>query len=237
MRRTIRRVSAKPIIFQFSLGEERYQKAVDIRETRQQIDYTATIRKLAENRTPHAILLTDFSIAEPKNFMLLLKVIRYAREGGIVVLSVCFAFTMHFDRFDQFMKEWGLPWAIHGEHCHRCILNPSAVGPNTRWKSGLPNIYGFCQFNMVYLKNVSPESCWYLPEPPRSYGFDGDNKWQPLGRETPVAFSRVGKGYLGFTGDVDQEEATDAVLFSMLGLNLPLSTEWIFKEEGFKSWY
>ena len=36
--------------------------------------------------------------------------------------------------------------------------------------------------------------------------------------EAPVVFSKVGEGFLGYTGDVNAEEETTVVVLAMLGL-------------------
>ncbi|KAL7620305.1 hypothetical protein AAE478_009298 [Parahypoxylon ruwenzoriense] len=219
-------MNAKPVIFQFSVGEKWMQGIVDLKD-KDETRFKNTIRKLSfrpfdllkQNQTPHAILITDSGITKPENRKLSRQVIDYARGGGTVILIFSFSSLIRFDDFTSYMKEWDLPWKIHSYTRIECIVNTSAAGPpGMLWMNGLPATY--CS-KSVYLSGVAPKACWYLPAPPvpDEEGIGMRYQAPPPGKETPFAFSKVGKGFLGFTGDVSQHEATDGVIFAMLRMN------------------
>ena len=84
----------------------------------------------------------------------------------------------------------------------------------------------------VYIEKVAPSACWYTPAQSlcRRYEYDTEDERRAAAAksasriETPVAFETVGKGRLGFIGDVNQDESTDAIVLSMLGFNC--SVDW-----------
>ncbi|KAI1397093.1 hypothetical protein F4819DRAFT_490849 [Hypoxylon fuscum] len=233
----------KPVIFQFSLGDKWMQDMVDLQYTHQQGNFTKTIRKLSEkftvqpawdakqafdllsyNQAPHAILITDPGITEPENEELSRQVVNYARDGGTVILSLCFSSNVNFDDFSSYMKGWGLHWKVYSYTRQDCVVNTLAVGPpGVQWMYDLPALYGS---KSVFLSNVAPEACWYLPAPYIQDEYDDEEEIQapPPRKETPFAFSKVGKGFVGFTGDVNQHEATDAAILAMLGMDYPWCT-------------
>ncbi|KAI2466851.1 hypothetical protein F4781DRAFT_333886 [Annulohypoxylon bovei var. microspora] len=229
--------ASKPVVFQFSLGDRWMQEMVDpgnmqepsFRETIIKLREVAIVQSawsadeavklLGQNQTPHAILITDPGIVKPKNEKLSRQVIEYARNGGTVVLTLCFSSNIAPDKFSSYMKEWDLPWKFHSYTRESCVVNTSAVGPRgVQRVHGLPATY---ESKSVFITNVAHEASWYLPEPydPDDYESEESFKALPPRKETPFAFSKVGNGYLGFTGDVNQHETTDTAVMTMLGLN------------------
>ncbi|KAI1102886.1 hypothetical protein F4804DRAFT_353352 [Jackrogersella minutella] len=230
--------TSKPIIFQFSLGEKWEQDTVKL-GAKSDFSSTRTIKKLIEvatiqpawnakqgidllkkNHSPHAILITDPGIMKPENQELSRRMIDYVRGGGTVIFSFLFP-TALFDTFSLYMKQWDLRWEIHSYNCYKCSINTSAEGrPGSQWMLGLPAIY---DYESIYFRNVAPEDCWYLVVPKiDGHGREEGVEVPPPEKQTPVAFSKVGKGFLGLTGDMSQHDATDAVVLSMLGINDPV---------------
>ncbi|KAI0011942.1 hypothetical protein F4779DRAFT_571033 [Xylariaceae sp. FL0662B] len=212
----------KPLVFQFSMGEEWMQDMVKnpgssqtigklskIATIEQAWDAQQALHLLKQDKVPRAILITDPGITDLENRELSRRVIEYARNGGTVVLSMYFASTVEIDDFEAYMEQWGLPWRVHSGTRRDCAVNPSASGrPNLQWMEGLPALYWS---KSLFLHHVAPEDCWYLPAPSQD---DDDPETQ-----TPIVFSKIGKGFLGFIGDVNQTAAADAVLLAMLGMN------------------
>ncbi|KAI1377261.1 hypothetical protein F4677DRAFT_444487 [Hypoxylon crocopeplum] len=227
---------SKPIIFQFSFGESYMQDTVDYKgtfppnfgSTLKKVDEMATVKVawtaeeasdlLKRNPAPYAILITDDGITESENRELSFQVIEYVRNGGTAILCLCFGREVLNEDFNSFMKDWDLPWKVHAYLWYDCVVNDSAVGLHGKqWMYGLPALY---RSQSLFLGNVAPESCWYLPAPRiQEHDDDKRRKTATLIRETPIAFTQVGEGYLGYTGDGNQHKATDAIMFAMLGMN------------------
>ncbi|KAI1409918.1 hypothetical protein F5Y13DRAFT_169226 [Hypoxylon sp. FL1857] len=222
----------KPIIFKFSLDpylriDDEEQLAAD--RTIGKIDQKATIqvawnaeeavRLIEANPHPHAILITDGGIALPENEHLSRQVISYAQNGGTVILTLFFATRTTPKNFNSYMGQWELPWKSISYKLEECIVNDGAKGrPALIWMRGLPAYY---YSKSALLLNVRHDACWYLTAKFVEYeGYDGKPYQQMrTGSEAPIAFTQVGKGFLGYTGDMINNDATDAVVLSMLGFN------------------
>ncbi|KAI0839527.1 hypothetical protein F5Y06DRAFT_303211 [Hypoxylon sp. FL0890] len=223
-----------PVIFQFSLGGNlcvQNAEQAAFKKTTEKLNMKALVlearnkeealRLMDDNPTPYAILITDGGITLRENQNLSRKVIDYARNGGKVVLSVFFASRTTFHNFDLYMQDWGLPWKLATAIKINCMINIQAIGcPGSIWERGMPALH---DSKTMLLLGVRPNNCWYLPV--RCY-VHHRNEWIfkdiRLGDGidgTPMAFTNVGKGFLGFTGNVEHSEATDAAIFSMLAIN------------------
>lgn len=112
-------------------------------------------------------------------------------------------------------EKWDLPWEAGSYHRTTLYLNQEAIERPT---TGLLPSYSQ---KAVFLRHVDPDTAWYvasdrsvveslvpLPGP-------GINLL-----ETPVAYARVGDGWIVYVGDVNGEKGTDAVVLGMLGLTL-----------------
>ena len=81
--------------------------------------------------------------------------------------------------------------------------------------SSLPNSYSQ---KAVFLKNVASDDSMYRPS---SDSVTQSRVFLPAPanpNETAVAFAKVGEGRLGYIGDVNNEQGSQAVLLSMLEL-------------------
>jgi hypothetical protein len=85
-------------------------------------------------------------------------------------------------------------------------LSQDAVGNGLA--ASLPACYSQ---KAVFLKNVEDAAAWYRPSK--------DSVIESLMAQTPVALAKVGEGKLGYVGDVNKEEGSDAVVLAMCGLS------------------
>ncbi|KJZ75101.1 hypothetical protein HIM_05587 [Hirsutella minnesotensis 3608] len=112
------------------------------------------------------------------------------------------------DSVKSFFSRAGLPWGVGSYHRTTFALNQSAVGVDNAQK--LPQRY---TQKAVFVNNVAPEDMWYNTEddsvPPTSGKVAG---------ETAVALAKVGEGKLGYVGDVNAEDGSNAVVLAMCGL-------------------
>lgn len=238
----------KPIIFQFSLGHDSRQRDIGrenddeldpfsraIRQIKSAGSKGATIKTawtldealhlMNHEEAPHAILITDPAITWEVNAVLSGHVVQYCRNGGTCILTSRFASNVFFDEFNAYMDQhWGLPWKFHSYTREDCAINISAKGrrDGAQWLYGLQALQ---RWKASYISGVAPEACWYLPAPNLPENEDDEEEMERCDAsnamprtQTPVAFARVGKGYLGYTGDVNQDASTQAVVLSMLDL-------------------
>ncbi|KIW13028.1 hypothetical protein PV08_08215 [Exophiala spinifera] len=164
------------------------------------------------NGKPQAILVADAGVASRVNNDVIDKLIEYVRGGGIVVLAGSFSSSIRPSDMCKYSRKWNLPWK-NGSYCRTTVhLNRSAEGVP---RSGLPASYSQ---KALFLTNVDNNAAWYLPnEHSRTESHVFSPEPVPTS-ETPAAFAKVGNGWLGYIGDVNGEEETDAVLLGMLGL-------------------
>jgi hypothetical protein len=171
--------------------------------------------------TPRGVFVTDSGLTLAKHDALAQKVVDYARGGGRVVMGGLFSsYASPTDISNYFAQRWNLPWRSGSYQRTTVTLNPAAGGrPSTTSSPGGDRLPASFSQKAVFLKNVDKSAAWYLPTPDsvtESHVF----KPSPVQKtsETPVAFVRVGNGWLGYVGDVNAEEGTDAVVLGMLGL-------------------
>ena len=163
--------------------------------------------------TPTRIIITDPGITQPAHSAVLEKVVSYVRDGGIAILAFHFSGSIRpLDLNSFFRSYWNLPWEF-GDY-HRTTVHLNQRVPQVP-KLNLPAAYSQ---KAVFLKNVAPNAALYLPDRnsmTESHVFPSE----PVDVEqTPVAFAPVGEGWLGYVGDVNTEEGSDAVILAMCGL-------------------
>lgn len=163
---------------------------------------------------PRGIFVTDPGITAARNGVVSDKVIEFARNGGIVVIGGVFSSLIRPDNLNKyFNSKWGLPWKTGSYQRTTLTLNQLAEGLPS---GNLPSSYSQ---KAVFLANVDSKAAWYLPTE-NSVVESLVFLPEPVtnSSETPVAFMKVGKGWLGYIGDVNGEEDTDAVVLGMLRL-------------------
>ncbi|KAI1402573.1 hypothetical protein F4819DRAFT_507488 [Hypoxylon fuscum] len=210
----------KPTILVFSCGDlEGGLKKIKEKANVYQASYSkhdAATNLLIDHPDAQAIWIVDPDIATPKFKDLSDKVVDYARNGGTVVLGGFFSMSISANNFDRWMNEaWGLSWRYGQYETSTVIFQSSAVGPRDFWRDGLAAAY---TQKGVFLKNVSASDSWYASLPSsasESFVF----KSIPIQVETSIAFGKVGKGWLGFTGDIHNRDETTAAVRAMMRLN------------------
>ncbi|KAK8135583.1 hypothetical protein PG984_003523 [Apiospora sp. TS-2023a] len=194
----------KPVILLLCLGDKWMTDMLDDPQAFGSLG--GALKYLNENR-PDGILITDPGVIAPKNREILGRLTAFAQSGGTVVFSFCFASNINRDNMDRLWREsWNIPWTM-GDYHRR---------PGHQQRR--PAIALYSQ-KAVHLDGVSRENCWYLPTNDshvESMVFPPDRIANQA--QTPVAFSRVGDGHVGYTGDVNQESGTNMVLLRMFNL-------------------
>ena len=146
--------------------------------------------------------MTDPGIVERKHANVLTKLVEYVKSGGTLVVGGSFStFVRPTDNDVFFKKAFGLNWKMGSYHRTTFSLNPARPERLIRG----PILAQSYSMKTVHLKGISRDSVVYGPE---------DESWS----EAPVVYTRVGQGYLGYIGDVNEEDASTNVILSMLGL-------------------
>ncbi|XXH03919.1 hypothetical protein Hte_010327 [Hypoxylon texense] len=211
----------KPTILIFSYGEveddfeELKEKANVYQASLLQRDAPSNL--LANYPQAQAVWILAPSIVNPEFRGLSAQLVGYACNGGIVVLGGLFSLGVPASDFDKWMEEiWDLPWRYSQfKKKKTAIFGRHAEGPNAFWRNGLAAAY--CHEG-IFLENVEEIDSWYaisrraVPKP-RS------RKPGKIKVLTSVAFTEVGEGWLGWTGDFHNRDETIAAVRAMMQLN------------------
>ncbi|KAK2786429.1 hypothetical protein FQN52_001179 [Onygenales sp. PD_12] len=194
-----------------SFFDEQYAKLTDLLASNAAIKSasspSAALDFLSSN-TPHAIIVTDEAIVEPENSSVLDKLISYACAGGIVVVGCHFSSFISPDEFESFFARWALPWKLGNYSRETVSVNHQVRGVD---KVGLPAAYSQ---KAVFINNISPDAALYqvLPDP------EDESFPSRYHGQTPVAYTKIGDGWLGYVGDVNAEAGSDLVIWKMCRL-------------------
>ncbi|KAJ3990545.1 hypothetical protein F5890DRAFT_23735 [Lentinula detonsa] len=180
---------------------------------------------LSSNAPPTAVLAIDAAPTEAKYRSLNELLVHYAKAGGIVVFGC--NFSNHFSprSADSFFRTWGVPWALGDYHRTTVYLNTSGVSGMDL--AGLEPSYSVKALNVT---KVLPNSVVYSPSSSsrtQSHVFPATAVDTS---QTPAAYSAIGAGFMGYTGDVNAEAPTTKVIMAMLHLPIdhvgPDETDW-----------
>jgi hypothetical protein len=125
--------------------------------------------------------------------------------------------------FDRMMKSvWSLPWRCESYSRENPSLNEATS--TDQIKGGpLPKMINI---KAVYLQNLAAEEKVYArveritPRTMTQQLLERYEEEDPTGRAA-IAFGSVGKGHLGWIGDVNFEEELDSTYLALLGLESP----------------
>jgi hypothetical protein len=164
----------------------------------------------------HAVFVTDAGISEPQNANVLSALVEYAKSGGTVVIGALFSsFISNMDNF--FRDGWGVSWRKGSYHRTTFSANSSFFQADTfNTRQTLPRSYSI---KALHLKEIHPEEAVYSPTQEsrlQSAVFPS----RPITEldQSPVVYTRFGKGYLGYNGDVNGEEDSTSIILAMLRL-------------------
>ncbi|KAI1090317.1 hypothetical protein F5B19DRAFT_504121 [Rostrohypoxylon terebratum] len=155
----------------------------------------AALDMLTQNPPPSVIFITDAGAVNATKIWE--RVIDCLRGGSTVVLAASFSSFVNQGQFDRCFAKVGLPWKRGDYYRTDVSLRPGAV--DSRLKQQLLPTYSQ---KALYVQGVARPDVWYAG------GRD----------EVAVAFTRVGNGKLGYVGDVNGEDGSEAVVLAMLGL-------------------
>lgn len=151
-----------------------------------------------------AVLVTDAAVTSSKHRKTLDSLVQYAKTGGGTVVYGCMfsSFVRPSDMNFMFHNAWGLRWTK--DEYERC-----------NYRMTLQEIPGLSKYGMA--PEYSMKAVQLAGPDLNSYNVVYDGCEDP--ENAPVAFSTVGKGYVGYIGDVNAEEETTAVVLALCHLN------------------
>lgn len=217
----------KPLIYTFTFGSDWQQSQFQSihgrllnmlfeRSTlRHAKDANQALALFSEDNEPRAVFVADAAIMAPRNEVISQRLVNYVKYGGTVVFGGMFSAQVERGELDRYFGHtWDLPWEAGSQHRTTLVLNETAV--ELPISDELSNAYSQ---KALFLHNVLPHECWYLPTEDSVV-----ESFVPIPgpvtdfSETPVAFTRVGKGWLGYVGDMNAEEGSDAAVLGMMSM-------------------
>ncbi|KAI1863374.1 uncharacterized protein JN550_009694 [Neoarthrinium moseri] len=210
----------RPTILIFSVGEvEGGLKKIKEKADVHQASFSrpnACADLLKAHPSAQALWIVDPDIARQDHKLLSKQVVAYVRNGGTAIIGGWFVASVTPLEFDEWMEsDWNLPWRFGQYETTTVVFQSSAVGPRDHWRDGLAAAYSQ---KGVFLKNVAATDSWYA-SPPGSKSESRVFGPLPIESQTSMAFGRVGQGWLGFTGDINNVTETNNALLAMMGLN------------------
>ncbi|KAF2967296.1 hypothetical protein GQX73_g6260 [Xylaria multiplex] len=164
---------------------------------------------------PRAIWIVDPDIVYLQYYELSRKVISYVkRDGGTVILGGLFASFIRLIDLHIYFELLDVPW--RAGQCERTtvFLQGSHVGLEPTARARLATSYSS---EALFLKNVPPSDSLYA-SPKGAMSESATLDPIPIKAQSSVVFGRCGHGWLGFTGDLNNEEGTAEAVLAMMGL-------------------
>ncbi|PIL32506.1 transporter [Ganoderma sinense ZZ0214-1] len=168
---------------------------------------------------PDAVILSDCTLASPKNSKLLTRLVAYARGGGTVVAALQFGNSAKTGALRSFFAAWGVPWDRGSYHRTTTALNPSGIPAPLSKDALLPTVSALA----VHLSRVPNAHAVYLPTADsrvesRSHAPERLTREQE--QQSPAALAPVGQGHFGYVGDVNGEQGSTRLVFEMCGVKI-----------------
>jgi hypothetical protein len=186
------------------------------------------------SHTPSAILCTDAGLTLKVFDRVYSMVLDYVRAGGTLILMANFASFLVPTELIPFFRKADLPWEM--ENYFRTTVHLSK-NPVTGLSDSLrPFLKEKYSQNAVFLKGVKKEDAWYRPhetsvdESFTNMHFEEGGvtvEADPITDfdQTPVAVASVGKGKIGFLGDVTFEKESESVVLAICGIDQSSTSE------------
>jgi hypothetical protein len=161
-----------------------------------------TIKHLSMPYRYNAVILTDPWIIDRGSTAIRQKLVEYVRAGGTVIFGFyCSSFVTPSNLTRFFNKTWSFTWES-GDYCRKMFSQNRQANPTLlrRRSPELPEQYSM---KALHLNGIAPGDRVNVST-------DSD--------QGPAVFSKYGKGYLGWSGDVNTEHGTTELLLTMCGV-------------------
>lgn len=140
--------------------------------------------------------------------------IAYVGSGGTLIMACLFSSFARPPQLNAFYSRNGLPWRVGDYHRTTFYRNPAfraTFGPQLQ--TSLEESYSM---KTLHLQHVTSAPKVYVPEASsRTQSMVFASAEVDL-QQCPAVFSQYGKGYIGYIGDVNNEEGSRKLLAAML---------------------
>ncbi|KAL8773888.1 MAG: hypothetical protein Q9209_001318 [Squamulea sp. 1 TL-2023] len=184
---------------------------------------TADATPLLSSPSLKAILIVDAGLTTGKHHIALQKQLSaYAKAGGTIIFCCLFSSFVTPPDLNRMYRSFGLSWEFGNYHRTTFYLSQkikSVLGHQRAIE--LEREYSM---KAVHLKNTPVDSRVYVPlEQSRTQSMVFAPSAVDQG-EAPAVFSKHGSGWIGYVGDVNNEEGSQALIMALLDLALSTTT-------------
>lgn len=164
---------------------------------------------------PSVVLAVDGVLSVKQHGVLVQQLAQYTQDGGTVIFCCLFSNFCRPNDMCRLFTRFGLQWKSGDYHRTTFALNEvfQPIFGNQLY-STLKSSY--C-VKALHVNHVHYNARVYSPAPTsttQSHVFPAASVDQS---QSPAVFTRCGHGYLGYLGDVNNEEGSQALLMAMLG--------------------
>ncbi|KAJ7184529.1 hypothetical protein C8R46DRAFT_1208719 [Mycena filopes] len=185
---------------------------------------TVTTVKIADKAKPLlssaslvGVIITDTGVSKKQHADLLTQLVAYVKAGGTVVICGAFSSFMSVPDMNAFFKKgWGLPWKMSAYHRTTFVLNQTNPLATATTARALQKSYSM---KAVHLTGVAPKAALYVASDEsrvESMVF-APTRITNL-TDVPVVFAELGRGWLGYVGDVNSEQGSTEAIVAMFRL-------------------
>ncbi|RPB19107.1 hypothetical protein L211DRAFT_843012 [Terfezia boudieri ATCC MYA-4762] len=212
-----------PTVLVLALDEMTQNMSIDFLKNNTDVTFVTTESEAStqlQSRRFTAVFVADPIIVE-ESPNLRRQVTTFAKTGGRVILGHYFSTLVKFADFDKYMEtEWDLPWRYGGYGRRDFRLNQQGV--NLCREPGLPISYSMKAGTLQFVEPASKIYYPYYGEPEDEEEEEEEEEERQvevhfISPEAGIAFARIGDGWLGYIGDVNNEEDTWKVILAMIG--------------------
>ncbi|KAF2839615.1 hypothetical protein M501DRAFT_722463 [Patellaria atrata CBS 101060] len=171
-----------------------------------------TVTNYLSNNNPAAAIVTDGGIVESTSFPALASLQDYVLNGGTIIFGCAFSRSVAPHRMNGIWETFKLPWKFCGYHSTEVYYNTNA-GKNLKSASRLATTFSL---NAMFLE-VNDDAALYKATSESLTQSQSINSESTHSFQSPVAWQKVGTGWLGYIGSVNREDESDEVMLAMCG--------------------
>ncbi len=204
---------------QSSIFDDMYQNLcteIDEKYSTLQARSAADVKPLLSSPSLKAILVVDGGLSTGKYHIKLQKELStYTKAGGTIIFCCLFSNFVRPPDLDRLFRSFGLSWEF-GEY-HRTTFYLSQTIKSVLGHQRAIELEREYSMKAVHLKKTSVDSRVYVPlEQSRTQSMVFPPS--PVDQEeTPAVFSKHGSGWIGYIGDVNNEQGSRALVMALLG--------------------
>ncbi|KAL1903469.1 hypothetical protein Sste5346_000096 [Sporothrix stenoceras] len=193
-------------------------------------DEAEVIQVLLDNYPPSAIIITDDALTQLEFSDTMIAVCKYVDQGGTAIVMGLFPTIAQRASIGPFFAKLGLPWESGDYRSGMHLLNYEVVE-----KALAGNLLTKYHQKVLVLKNMDPADSWYTEQSAFDDDDDDDDVDEDedrakaraevvkaaknrIARMSAVAFTSVGRGKVGYVGDINSYKGSNAAVIAMCGL-------------------